>query len=215
MVVGTPEYMAPEQAQGMTAVPASDLYAVGVIAFELLTGSAPFADAGSAAAVLVRKVNERAPSVRSRRPDLDRGLADWVDRLLDREPGRRPSSPQAVRESLEEAAESAIGVRWRRDALLPAGRPEPGPAPSPAVVPHRFASTRTLQSRAPLRRLVANALTRPGNVLVAGGVAIAGALITAWLLIAAVVVYLALAAITLFDEAEAARVAAGAAAPPR
>jgi serine/threonine protein kinase len=204
--LGAPAYVSPEQALGSPATAASDLYSVGVIAFELLTGSVPFADAASASALLIRKVNERAPTLRSHRPDLAKILEDWVDCLLEREPSRRPSSAQAVRESLEDAAESAVGIRWRRVAALPSGQPELKPTPSLAAPPHRFAPTRTLRTRAPFRLLVVNALTRPANLLVAGGVALAAALLTPRLLIVAAGAYVALAAITLFDEAEAARI---------
>jgi serine/threonine protein kinase len=204
--VGAPAYVSPEQVLGSAATAASDLYAVGVIAFELLTGEVPFARAGAASALLIRKVNERPPTLRSRRPDLDRALADWVDSLLEREPGRRPSSPQSVRESLEDMAERVIGPRWRREAALPAGLPERGPVPSPAGPPPRFAPTRTLNTHAPTGALAVNALSSPANLAVAAGVAVAGAFLTPWLFAVAAAVYLALAVITFFDEAEAARV---------
>ena len=202
--VGAPAYVSPEQVLGSEATAASDLYAVGVMAFELLTGEVPFAETGSASAMLIRKVNERPPSIRSRRPELDRDLTDWVDRLLKRDPTKRPSSPREVGESLEDIAERLIGPRWRRDGLLPAGQPHPEPAPVP-VPPHRFATPKALRTHASTKAMTANALSRPVNVAVAAAIAITAAFFTPWLLAYAVLIYLVLAAITFFDEAEAAR----------
>ena len=204
--VGAAAYVSPEQALGASATAVSDVYAVGVIAFELFTGSVPFADAGSASSLLIQKVNQRAPTLRSGRPDVDKRFADWTDRLLERDPSRRPESAKAARESLEDAAEAAIGARWHRTAALPPGEPGREPLGSPDAPPHRFASTRTIRTHAPTRVLLANALAKPANLLVAVGVAIAAVFFTSWLFVVAGGVYLALAAITFFDEAEAARV---------
>ena len=112
--VGAPGYVSPEQVLGQTATAASDLYSVGVIAFELFTGAVPFAESGAGGTLLINKVNQRAPSLSSLRPDLDRRLVEWVDRLLQRDPARRPDGPTAAREALDDAAESALGGRWRR-----------------------------------------------------------------------------------------------------
>jgi len=207
--LGSPAYVSPEQALGAPATAASDLYAVGVMAFELFSGSVPFADP-SPTALLIRKVNERAPSLRSLAPEVDKKLADWVDSLLGREPERRPSSPRVVRESLEEAVEHACGPRWWRDAALPAGEPVPERPRTVPAVPQQFVSTGTLAARSALGPLVVNALKRPGNWLAGAAVAIAAAVMTPWifrpwLYAAAVLVYLASSAITFFDEAEAAR----------
>ena len=205
--IGAPAYVSPEQALGSSATAASDLYSVGVLAFELVTGAVPFVGAASASALLIRKVNERPPTLRSQRPDIDKGLANWVDNLLERDPNRRPTSPRAAREALEDAADGAIGVGWRRSAPLPAASADPTPQPPQPARPRRFARARTLRSHAPYRRLSANALTNRTNVLVGGAIAIAAALLTPLLFAVAAAAYLAMAATTFFDESEAARVA--------
>ena len=204
--VGAPGYVSPEQVLGQTATAASDLYAVGVMAFELFTGAVPFAEKGAGGALLVNKVNQRAPTLSSLRPDLDKRLAEWVDRLLERDSARRLGSPTAAREALEDVAESALGVRWRREAALPGGQPGRTSAPS-AAARHRFVSTRTLRTLALSRRLLANALTRPVNLLVAAAVTLAGVFLEPLLLLVAAMSYVALVLITYFDEAEAHRVA--------
>jgi serine/threonine protein kinase len=195
--VGAPGYVSPEQVLGKTATTASDLYSVGVMAFELFTGVVPFAETGGGSALLVSKVNQRAPQLSSVRPDLDKRLAEWVDRLLERDPGRRPDSAAAAGESLEDVAESALGPRWRREALLP----EIQPAPVAREV------TQTLRTPDLSGGLLAYAMTRPLNLLVPALVVAAGVFLTPWLFLVAVLSFVALASITYFDEAAAHRVA--------
>jgi hypothetical protein len=130
-----------------------------------------------------------------------------VDALLEREPDRRPQTPDEARRRLEEAAEEALGVRWRRETSLPADAPAQAvQAPAPAV-PHRFVSTRTLAERSPLGALAVHALTRPVNLAIAAAVAVAAVVLAAWLFAVAAAAYVALSAITFFDEAEAERAA--------
>jgi serine/threonine protein kinase len=195
--VGAPGYVSPEQVLGKIATTASDLYSVGVIAFELFTGAVPFAETGGGSALLVAKVNQRAPQLSSLRPDLDKRLAEWVDRLLERDPARRPESAAAAAGSLEDVAESALGPRWRREALLP----ETQPAPVTREV------TQTLRTADLSGGLLAYSLTRPLNLFVPALVVAAGLFLTAWLFLVAVLSLLALVSITYFDEAAAHRVA--------
>jgi serine/threonine protein kinase len=117
--VGTPEYMAPEQARGEGIGPWTDLYAVGVIAYELLAGAVPFPETEMPLATLLRHLNEPIPPLRSKAPHVDRRLADWVERMLEKQPGDRPSSAAAARDQLEEAILAGLGPRWRRRAALP------------------------------------------------------------------------------------------------
>jgi serine/threonine protein kinase len=195
--VGAPGYVSPEQVLGKPATRVSDLYSVGVIAFELFTGAVPFAETGGGSALLVSKVNQRAPPLSSLRPDLDKRLASWVDRLLEREPTRRPDSAAVASESLEDVAESALGARWRREAPLPEGRP----------APVTREPTQTLRTLAVSRRLLGNALTRPVNMLVPGLLIVAGIVLARWLFVVAAASYIALVLITYFDDTEAHRVA--------
>jgi serine/threonine protein kinase len=198
--VGSPAYVSPEQVHGAAATAASDLYAVGVIAFELLTGEVPFAGS-TPTQLLMQKIDRKAPSVRSMRPDLDGDLAKWVDRLLERNPERRPSDPADVRDALEAIAERAVGPRWRRDGILPAefSAREPAPPPTP---PHRFTSLTSLRRRGGLDSRAVYALKRPLTLGVVLALVAAAVLLDARLFVVAAVAYAALAAITFFDEAE-------------
>ena len=126
--LGTPRYMAPERAMGQEVGPWSDLYSVGVMAFELLVGRAPFHDTEAPMAILMRQINDPVPSVRSVRPDIDPALSDWVDRLLVKDPEGRTRSASTAWSELEQILDDALGARWLRDGLLPAQPPDAGPA---------------------------------------------------------------------------------------
>jgi hypothetical protein len=129
VAIGTPAYMAPEQALAEEAGPRTDLYALGVIAFELLTGRVPFDDRETPMRVLMQHVNESPPTVAELRPRVDRELSAWVASLLAKEPRDRPAGAAAARERLEDIVLRLRGGRWRREAPLPfVSGDEPAPA---------------------------------------------------------------------------------------
>jgi serine/threonine protein kinase len=128
MVVGTPSYMAPEQAMDAEIGPWTDLYSAGVIAYELLVGQVPFPSTGSAVSVLVKHVNEPPPPPRSLRPELDPELAGWVLWLLAKNPADRPANAEAAWLALEDIAIRLLGPEWRDQAVLPAAPPDAPPA---------------------------------------------------------------------------------------
>jgi serine/threonine protein kinase len=119
MTIGTPAYMAPEQAMALEVGPWTDLYSVGCMAFELFTGRVPFADVEEPLAVLMHHVNEAIPPVESIVPDVDDRISDWIERLLVKDPHRRTASAAEAWEEFEEITISLLGPRWRRDARLP------------------------------------------------------------------------------------------------
>jgi hypothetical protein len=116
--VGTPTYMAPEQAMAKDIGPWTDLYSVGVMAYELLAGRVPFHDTDTPMAILLRHVNEPIPSPRSVKPDLDPQLADWIERLLTKAPEDRVGDAGEAWEDLEEIVIGILGPRWRREARI-------------------------------------------------------------------------------------------------
>jgi len=121
--VGTPTYMAPEQAMAQELGPYTDLYSVGVMAYELLVGRVPFDDTDTPVAIILRHVNEQIPPAHTVNPTLDRALSDWIDRLLIKDPEQRTQSAQEAWDELEELALRLLGSRWRRDARLKIVRP--------------------------------------------------------------------------------------------
>ncbi len=91
MVIGTPRYLAPEQATGSPATSATDVYGVGILLFEMLTAQPPFSG-GSLAAISAAQQSQPAPDVRSLRPEISAGLAATVARALATKPAKRFSS---------------------------------------------------------------------------------------------------------------------------
>ncbi|GAA3372302.1 serine/threonine protein kinase PkaE [Streptomyces sannanensis] len=97
--IGSPAYMAPEQAMGGAVGPYTDLYALGVLIYELLSGSVPFAG-NTALGVLHRHLYEPPLPVRQLRPEVPEALEALVLRLLAKDPQHRPASAQEVYETL-------------------------------------------------------------------------------------------------------------------
>jgi hypothetical protein len=130
--IGTPAYMAPEQAQNERLGPYTDMYAVGVIAYELLAGRPPF-EGSTPVAVLYQHVHTAPPSLAEIAPDTPPRIRDWVGRLLAKDPLARPASATDAWEALEEIAVEGLGPYWRRaGAIMAPLAPEPS-APDAAA----------------------------------------------------------------------------------
>jgi len=122
-IVGTPEYMSPEQAAGLPFDGRADVYALGVVLYEMLVGERPF-DAPTAIAILLQRLHEPAPSVLLARPELPRAVGDVVARALVREPDRRYASAGELAADFR----VAFGQPWR--SVAPAVFP-PASVPGP------------------------------------------------------------------------------------
>ena len=105
LISGTPEYMAPELIRGDVITPAADLYAVGVILYELLTGTTPFAG-GSAAAIFDRHLHDAVVPPSARCPD--RAIPPALDALIMRALEKKPEDRFADADELLEALLTAI-----------------------------------------------------------------------------------------------------------
>jgi serine/threonine protein kinase len=114
MAVGTPVYMAPEQAMSEQVGPFTDLYAVGVMAYELLSGAPPFEGGESPVSVMYKHVSEPPPPLQ----DVEPRVAAWVARMLEKKPDDRPPGAAAAWADLEEIIVDILGPYWRRDAKL-------------------------------------------------------------------------------------------------
>ncbi len=135
--LGTPHYMAPEQATGDATGAATDLYAFGVVLYRAMTGAAAF-DADNDQAVLYQHVyGDVVPAV-ERNPLVPRELSDLVGALLEKRPERRPRSGYVVAEALRNVLRSAR-------AAAP-GRPAAGPSRT-SVFPSGPAAPRELRER--------------------------------------------------------------------
>jgi serine/threonine-protein kinase len=105
--VGTPDYMAPEQVQGDRGDARTDVYALGVMLYEMLVGDVPYRG-DSALAVMSQHVNTDAPLLRDRRADLPPSLEAVVWRALRREPSERYASMADLRHDLTHLDEVQI-----------------------------------------------------------------------------------------------------------
>src|SRR5689334_12178428 len=93
-VLGTSNYLSPEQARGQTVTPATDVYSLGVVIFELLTGDVPF-PGENFVAVAMKHINEPPPPLLERRPDVPVRLVHAVERALAKDPSARFPSMDA------------------------------------------------------------------------------------------------------------------------
>ena len=137
-VMGTPQYLSPEQAQGQTATPASDVYSLGVVAFECLAGRRPFV-ADTAVATALAHLREPVPDLPA---DVPADLAAVVRRSLAKAPEDRFPDAAAFAAALRDPATAATqvvaagaagaGATQVLTGVGPAATPAPTPAPTPA-----------------------------------------------------------------------------------
>ncbi|HSD77333.1 MAG TPA: protein kinase, partial [Solirubrobacteraceae bacterium] len=100
-VLGTTDYVSPEQALGHAVTGQSDLYSLGIVLFEMLTGDVPF-HGENQVAVAMRHVREELPDVQQRRPEVSSVLAAIVDRATEKDLGRRYATAADLIADLED-----------------------------------------------------------------------------------------------------------------
>jgi serine/threonine protein kinase len=124
--VGTPTYMSPEQAMGERELDGrSDIYSLGILAYQMLTGRVPFT-AGNAMALLLKHVGEQPRPIAELRPDTPRALREAIDRALMKEPEDRWPSAAALRDAL--VANEMPVASWRPEHREPVRYSSPRPA---------------------------------------------------------------------------------------
>ena len=177
MAIGTPRYMSPEQARGDSVDGRADLYAIGLLIYEMLTGSGPFDDSADPPEMLLAHLTHQPPRISARVPEVGSELDDLVQSLLRKVPSERPSSAYQVAAILK-----GLGKRWQTvstDAPTPAahyhavtkenGSPKPGPvaaktAPLPGAAQPTDASPGPKAGRSELE----NAHTTPAQLTPSG-----------------------------------------------
>jgi len=113
-IVGTPAYMAPEQAQGLELDERADIYALGTVVFEMLTGQQPYL-ADTVMQVLVKQIHDPVPSLLSVNPDMPEAIDDVMQKVLAKDPNDRYSSAadfaEAFSQAVHEDSDSLAAVR--------------------------------------------------------------------------------------------------------
>jgi hypothetical protein len=111
-ILGTPAYMAPEQASGADLGPMTDVYATGVMLYELLSGRLPYPEEGGSLAIVMRHMNEDAVPLADVAPGVPPHLSDVVMRALARDPADRFESAEAFGVAIGQAASASWGGGW-------------------------------------------------------------------------------------------------------
>jgi serine/threonine-protein kinase len=133
-VFGTPEYMSPEQARGEEAGPQSDLYALGVLFFEMLTGQLPFRS-DDRETLLEMQRTAIAPKPRSIKPDVLPAAEAIVCKLLEKERRKRFQDAHHLHEELKALQRSLPSTPWEIAGTGENAPPPPPPPPqSPGVI---------------------------------------------------------------------------------
>ena len=135
VLMGTPEYMSPEQAQGLNIDRRTDVYALAIAAYQMLSGQVPFGGA-TPHAVLYQQIHEPPPPIRTLRPDLPPSLEGVLDKGLAKDPRARHSSAGAFAQALAAAQtvqdRPAASAEIRPTVVAPPHRPPAG-QPVPAT----------------------------------------------------------------------------------
>jgi serine/threonine-protein kinase len=106
-VLGTTDYVSPEQAMGQPVDDRSDIYSLGILLYEMLTGEVPF-KADNLVGVAMKHVNERVPDVQKSRRDVSSALAAVVERATEKKPDKRYPDMNAMLADLENALEVEV-----------------------------------------------------------------------------------------------------------
>lgn len=125
-MAGTPAYMSPEQGLGDPITPRTDVYALGIVLFEMLVGDVPF-DGDSAMIVVVKHINDPMPDPRHFQPDMPDAVADVILKATEKEPEKRFADCMELADALT-AAVMGKPVK-KRSAVASERKPKRGPEP--------------------------------------------------------------------------------------
>ena len=127
IVLGTADYLSPEQARGETLTASSDLYSLGVVMFEMLAGRPPFVGP-TAVSIAMQHASTNPPSLRQFNPTVPPGVEHIVMRALEKEPEDRFQSAAEMQQALRQCAKEL--ARASRSKRMPTGSEGQGQAPA-------------------------------------------------------------------------------------
>src|SRR2546425_6386992 len=117
MIIGTPQYMSPEQAAGDMLDGRSDIYSLGIVLYQMLAGAPPF-DGPSSASILAQQLTQPPPQIRRERPDVPEEMAVVLERMLEKDRKKRfqmaGEVSRALVSALPTAARDRVRVPFRR-----------------------------------------------------------------------------------------------------
>ncbi len=143
-VLGTPAYMAPEQARGLPVDARTDLFSLGAVGYHLLAGKSPFLGK-NAVETLTRVVTEEPPPLRAARPDVTEPLATVIDKLLRKDPAARYATAREVAEAL--APVPPPTAPQTPSAVAPPPAPRVAALPEPLAERDEFGSSSSYRLR--------------------------------------------------------------------
>jgi serine/threonine-protein kinase len=137
MVMGTPGFMAPEQIRGQGVTARTDLYAMGVVAWVLLTNREPF-EAPGFVDLMMKHLNEPLPSLKALSPTCPAALVKLIERLLEKKPEARPQSATEVLAELQQIKKDLGEEQRRAQASTVHGQTALVRRPPPEAAPTRY-----------------------------------------------------------------------------
>jgi serine/threonine-protein kinase len=143
-VLGTSNYLSPEQASGKATTPSTDVYSLGVVLYELLTAEVPF-PGDNFVAVAMKHINEPVPDLLTKRPDVPLRLAAAVERAMEKDPELRFSTMNDFASELRQCLVELDSPDTERTII----------APSPVLRQSRPHRARATRSRVPLYVILA------------------------------------------------------------
>lgn len=149
MVMGTAQYLSPEQVNGQPASPASDIYALGIVAYEMLVGNRPFTGT-TPLEIAISHVEKQVPPLGA---EIPRPLADLVMQTLEKDAAKRPASAQILADKFDECAHLLPDLQMTGSpGSQLAGPPSAGPQTAGSQLPNaRLPNTASVHRPKPAR----------------------------------------------------------------